>query len=113
MRNFQPGLEAVESSAEYGIYVWILPNGEPFQDDDGNTLNIPSMKHDIKNMNLLAKSAAYWGKPDGVAKFMPGVGRVTDDQAREDRDRMAEGLTPYGDTDNWKELFANERNAGK
>ena len=43
---------------------------------------------------------------------MPGVGRVTDDQAREDIDRMAEGLTPYGDTGNWKELFANERNAG-
>jgi hypothetical protein len=24
---------------------------------------------------------------------------------------MAEGLTPYGDTDNWKEVFHNARNA--
>jgi hypothetical protein len=24
---------------------------------------------------------------------------------------MAEGLTPYGDTDNWKEVFQNARNA--
>jgi len=109
MNNNKQGVEAVESNAQYGLYVWILPNGEPFKDDDGNMLNIPSMKHDIKKMSLLSKSAAYWGKPDGVAKFMPGVGRVSDTQAREDIDRMAEGLTPYGDTDNWKELFANER----
>jgi hypothetical protein len=24
---------------------------------------------------------------------------------------MAEGLTPYGDTDNWREVFHNARNA--
>ena len=113
MNNNKNGVQAVESSADYGIYVWILPNGEPFKDDEGNTLNIPSMRHDIKNMSLLAKSAAYWGKPDGVAKFMPGVGRVTDSEAQEDIERMANGLTPYGDTDNWKEIFANERKSGR
>lgn len=113
MNNMKQGVQAVESSAEYGIYVWILPNGEPFKDDEGNTLNIPSMRHDIKNMSLLAKSASYWGKPDGVAKFMPGVGRVTDSEAAEDIERMANGLTPYGDSDNWKEIFANERKSGR
>jgi hypothetical protein len=40
---------------------------------------------------------------------MPGVGRATDTQAREDIERMAEGLTPYGDSENWKELFSNGR----
>lgn len=103
------GVQAVESTADYGIYVWILPNGEPFKDDEGNTLNIPSMKHDIEKMRTLAKAAAYWGKPDGEAKFMAGVGRSTDAQAREDVERMANGETPYGDTDNWREIFANER----
>jgi hypothetical protein len=44
---------------------------------------------------------------------MPGVGRVSDTQARQDIDRMAEGYTPYGDTDNWKEIFANERKSGR
>lgn len=110
MNNNKNGVQAVESTADYGIYVWILPNGEPFKDDEGNTLNIPSMRYDIHNMKLLAKSAAYWGKPDGTAKFMPGVGRVTDAEAREDVERMANGLTPYGDTDNWREIFANAKN---
>lgn len=110
MSNRKKLVNAVESKAEYGIYVWILPNGEPFMDDRGNTLNVPSKKYDISKMNALAEAAKYWGKPDGQAKFMPGVGRATDDQAREDIERMSEGLTPYGDTDNWREVFQNARN---
>lgn len=110
MNNRKNGLDVVQSTADYGIYVWILPNGEPFKDDEGNTLNIPSMKGDMKNIGLLTKAAAYWGQPDGLPKFMPGVGRVTDAEAREDIERMANGLTPYGDTDNWKEIFANAKN---
>jgi hypothetical protein len=110
MSNQNQKLTVVEDKSKYGIYVWILPNGEPFMDDDGNTLNVPSVQFDIQKMKSLAEAAAYWGKPDGSPKFMPGVGRVTDEQAREDVQRMAEGLTPYGDTENWKELFLNARN---
>jgi hypothetical protein len=105
-------VQAVQSSAEYGIYVWQLPNGSNFQDDQGNTLNVPARKYDIQKMKQLADAAAYWGKPEGKAVFMPGVGRSSDTQAQEDIDRMAEGLTPYGDTDNWREVFHNARNAG-
>jgi hypothetical protein len=110
MSNTKNKVNAVESKAEYGIYVWILPNGEPFMDDHGNTLNVPSRKYDISKMKALADAASYWGKPEGEAKFMPGVGRSSDSQAREDQDRMIEGLTPYGDTENWREVFQNARN---
>ena len=109
MSKRQNKLQVVEDTANFGIYVWILPNGEPFMDDDGNTLNVPSMQYDIAKMKQLADAAAYYGKPDGTAKFMPGVGRATDDQYREDVERMASGLTPYGDTSNWRELFRNAR----
>lgn len=102
-------IQVVENKSSHGIYVWILPNGEPFMDDDGNTLNVPSVQYDISKMKSLADAAAYWGKPEGTAKFMPGVGRASENQAREDIERMAQGLTPYGDTENWKELFNNAR----
>lgn len=111
MSNMNQKIKAVESTAEYGLYVWKLPNGEYFTDGDGNTLNVPSMKFDIQKMNRLAEAAAYYGAPDGQAFFMAGVGRATDSMLAEDTERMASGLTPYGDTDNWRELFANERNA--
>jgi hypothetical protein len=102
-------IQVVQNSANYGIYVWILPNGEPFMDDQGNTLNVPSMQYDIKKMKALADAAAYYGKPDGQAMFMPGVGRATETQYKEDVERMASGYTPYGDTGNWRELFQNAR----
>jgi hypothetical protein len=109
MSKPQNKLSVVENKSSHGIYVWILPNGEPFMDDNGNTLNVPSVQYDIAKMKSLAEAAAYWGKPEGSPKFMPGVGRVTDTQAREDIERMAEGLTPYGDSENWRELFNNAR----
>ncbi|CAB5221756.1 hypothetical protein UFOVP359_53 [uncultured Caudovirales phage] len=109
MSNQKNKLSVVENKSSHGIYVWILPNGEPFTDGDGNTLNVPSVQYDISKMKSLAEAAAYWGKPEGSPKFMPGVGRVSDTQAREDINRMAEGLTPYGDSENWRELFNNAR----
>lgn len=109
MSNNKNKLAVVQNNANYGLYVWILPSGEPLMDDDGNTLNVPAIQYDIQKMAALAQAAAHYGFPDGTAKFMPGVGRATDTQYREDIDRMANGLTPYGDTGNWSELFRNAR----
>jgi hypothetical protein len=103
-------IQPVRSSAKYGLYVWKLPNGKFFEDDQGNVLNIPSYEHDIEKMSKLSQAAAYWGKPDGKPEFIPGVGRATEAQYEEDIDRMASGLTPYGDTDAWREEFNNARN---
>lgn len=109
MQNKKHKVQAVGDGSNYGIYVWMLPNGEFFQDDDGNTLNVPSMKYDIQKMKSLQDAAAYYGKPEGKAVFIPGVGRATDTQYAEDIERMKSGLTPYGDTSNWRELFRNAR----
>lgn len=110
MANRENKLQVVEDKSNFGIYVWQLPNGDFFEDDEGNTLNVPSMKYDVQKMKALADAAAYYGKPEGQPVFLPGTGRATETQYREDIERMASGLTPYGDTGNWRELF---RNAGK
>lgn len=103
-------IKPVKSSAKYGLYVWKLPNGELFQDENGNTLNVPSYEHDIEKMSKLSQAAAYWGKPEGQPVFMAGVGRATESEYEEDMERMISGLTPYGDTDAWREEFNNARN---
>jgi hypothetical protein len=109
MSNKQNKVQVVGDKSTYGIYVWRLPNGDFFQDDDGNTLNVPSVKYDIQKMKALSDAAAYYGQPQGEAVFLAGTGRATDDQYREDIERMASGYTPYGDTSNWRELFRNAR----
>lgn len=111
MENKKNGITVVQDESKYGIYAWQLPNGKLFMDDDGNTLNIPAMKYDLEAIKEITNAAKYYGEPEGKAVFLAGVGRASESQAREDIDRMAEGLTPYGDISNWKEIFANERNS--
>ena len=109
MNNTKNKVQVVQDQSSYGIYVWRLPNGDFFQDDDGNTLNVPSMQFDIKKMKQISDAASYYGKSEGEAVFLPGVGRATEEQYREDLERMSNGYTPYGDTSNWRELFQNAR----
>jgi len=110
MINNKNGLSVVQSTADFGVYVWQLPNGQNFEDEDGNVLNIPSMRYDLQKIKHITEAARHYGQPEGQPVFLAGVGRVTEETAREDIDRMAEGLTPYGDTENWKEVF---RSAGR
>lgn len=97
------GLHIVEDKSNYGIYVWLLPDGSVFKDDDNNVLNIPSMRGDIEKMSEIRKAASYWGQPEGQPVFIAGIGRVTEEEYQEDQHRMSEGLLPYGDVGAWRD----------
>lgn len=87
-------IKSVQSKADYGLYVWMMTNGKPFSDGNGNVLNIPGRKYDIEKMAQVANAARYYGAPDGEAKFVPGVQRVSKMRHSEEIDRMKEGLIP-------------------
>lgn len=106
-------LSVVEDPTPYGIYVWVLPNGEVFKDDDGNVLNIPSMKGDLDKISNIKQAAAYYGQPDGQPSFIPGVGRVTEEEYQQDLYMMSEGQTPYGDTGAWRDAGRARRTLDK
>jgi len=110
MSKHQQKIVPVENPEDFGVYIWLDKAGNPFQDDDGNTLNIPSRNYDIQKMKIIAEAAAYWGCPEGTAKFLPGVGRLTESEFESEKERMLSGLTPYGDTGAWRETFKNARN---
>jgi hypothetical protein len=103
-------IQPIRSAAKFGLYVWKLPDGSYFSDNLGNTLNVPSYEHDIEKMSRLTEAARYWGKPEGKPVFLAGVGRATESEYQEDLERMSSGLTPYGDTDSWREEFKNAGN---
>ena len=83
-----------ENFTNAGIYVWKLPTGKYFTDGEGNALSIESMKGDIAQIAKLKQAAAYYGEPDGEPYFFAGLGRVTDEEYSEQKQRMAEGLIP-------------------
>lgn len=79
---------------DWGLYFWRLPDGHLFKDQDGNLLNIPSMRGDLSKIAELRKAAAYYGQPDGEAWFYAGIKRATDEQYEEQKQRLKEGLIP-------------------
>jgi len=83
-----------EPFSNYGIYVWQLPSGKFFTDDNGNALSIDSMKGDESRIALLRNEAAWNGQPHGQAVFFANVRKVSDEEYSEQLDRMAQGLIP-------------------
>lgn len=79
---------------DWGLYFWKKSDGHLFRDEDGNMLNIPSMKGDFANIAELRKAAAYYGEPDGEPYFVSGMKRATEEEYSEQVDRMKQGLIP-------------------
>lgn len=78
----------------WGIYVWKKSNGKWFTDGQGNVLNIPANKGDENQIQKLRDAAAHYGEPDGEPVFFGGMGRISDEEYSEQKDRMAQGLIP-------------------
>jgi len=79
---------------DWGLYFWRLPSGHLFKDEDGNLLNIPSMRGDLSKMAELRKAAAHYGEPEGEPWFYAGIKRATDEEYSEQKQRLKEGLLP-------------------
>ncbi|NDB84199.1 MAG: hypothetical protein EB127_16005 [Alphaproteobacteria bacterium] len=108
----KPKLSVVKDNSKYGIYVWRLPDGSIFADQDRNVLNIPSEKGDLTKISEIRKAAAHYGQPDGDAVFIPGVGRVSEEEYQQDLERMESGLLTYGDTGAWRDAARARRTLG-
>jgi hypothetical protein len=83
-----------EPFSNAGIYVWQLPSGKFFTDDEGNALSIESMKDDPSKIKELSDAARYNGQPEGKAVFFPNVRKISDEEYSEQKDRMMQGLIP-------------------
>jgi hypothetical protein len=83
-----------EPFSKAGMYVWVKPDGKFFTDNDGNVLNIPSMKDDQVKIKELRQAAAYYGQAEGKELFMSNLARVSEETHSEQVDRMSQGLIP-------------------
>jgi hypothetical protein len=101
MKNLK--MSIVQDPSPFGLYVWKLPNGEIYKNDEGNILNIPSLKGDKDKIKNIQDAAKSYGEPEGEAVFIPGVGRVSEEEYQQDLYLMKEGYTPYGDTGAWRD----------
>ena len=87
--------KVIEKNYAWGLYVYKKSNGKWFTDGEGSVLNIPAMRGDLSKIAELKKAAMYYGdEGDGECIFVPGLGRVTEEQYSEMVDRMKQGLIP-------------------
>lgn len=84
----------VVQETNFGMYVWETLDGHMVGDDDGNIMNIVAMRGDIQAQKKLQEAARYYGFPDGTAKFLEGVRRVSDEERAQQINRFKEGQVP-------------------
>jgi hypothetical protein len=88
-----PRVTIVEET-NIGLYVWMLPNGQPLSDDDANFLAIPARRGDKRRIKLLQQAAASYGYPEGEAYFYAGSHRVSEEEFWNQVERMMNGEIP-------------------
>ena len=84
----------INKAYDWGLYFWKLPSGHLFHDEDGNMLNIPSMRNDLSKISEIRRAAAHYGQPEGTPWFYAGISRISDEGYSEQVDRMKNGLIP-------------------
>lgn len=82
------------NEAEYGVYVWEMPDGRWVGDDEGNWMLISGVKGDRVAMKKLEEAAKSYGITEGAPVFLSGHRRVSDEEYEEQRQRMLLGLVP-------------------
>lgn len=89
----KPRVTVVEET-NIGMYIWMLPHGEPLMDDEANMLAIPSRRGDKKRMDLLRQAAKSYGYPEGEPYFYAGSRRISDEEFWEQIERIMNGEIP-------------------
>ena len=84
----------LDKNYTWGIYFRKKANGKPFTDGNGSVLNIPAHKGDMIQIEKLKREATALGHGDGSYEFIPGAGRVSEEEYSEQLDRMKQGLIP-------------------
>jgi hypothetical protein len=87
----------VVDEADYGVYLWQMPNGQYVGDDQQNFLSVSAMKGDIQKIAALRRAVAEFDIHVGEPVFLAGRRKITDEEYEEQKERMKEGLIadPY------------------
>jgi hypothetical protein len=84
----------VVEEAEYGVYVWEMPDGKWVGDDDGNFLSVNAMRHDSVKLKMLLDSVRHYGVLVGKPVFLSGHRKIDDEEFETQKQRQAFGLIP-------------------
>lgn len=78
----------------YGVCIWIMPDGLPLSDGDGY-LSAEGPMNDPVIEKKMIEAVKYWtGSTEGYIAWVPGARKITSSELDDQKDRLANGLTP-------------------
>jgi len=80
--------------ANWGIYVWQMPDDSVVRDEEGAYMSVQSMRGDIRQIKKLKELAKYYGLEEGHPIFFAGHRPVSDEELEEQKSRAALGMVP-------------------
>ncbi len=91
-----PGMRLQEVlEYEHGLYLWQLPDGSFFKNEEGEYLSIASVIGDINRMNIIRKTAEHYGAPaGGKPVFKQGARQVSKSEYEYTMERFLDGKLP-------------------
>ena len=103
---------SVVEEVNYGLYLWMMPDGLVC-DEEGNYLNIASMKGDIRKINKIKEIAKYHGLEEGKPVWFSGYRQVSNEEYESQKERLEWGLIPDElDVPAIKEDLQNQKKMG-
>src|SRR4051794_19321705 len=93
---------------EYGLYIWMMPDGSVVKDEEDNFMCIASREGDFRKIKLLQDAAKSFGIEVGRAFFLPGRRKVDNEEFERQKARLEAGLIPDEyDAAAWAEEIRN------
>lgn len=84
----------------FGVAIWIMADGLPLTDADGNVLSAEGLVDDEVLEKRVAEAAKYWtGSDEGYVRWIPGARKISASERDDQAERLSQGLIadPYED----------------
>ena len=94
----------------YGVCMWVLPDGKPLMDADGNVLSAEGFVGDPDIEKRVLEAGIYWsGSDEGEVAWVHGARKISSSERDDQADRLNNGLLP----DPYEDFFDGLRKNGR
>jgi hypothetical protein len=94
----------------FGVCIWVMEDGLPLTDSDGNLLCAEGLIDDKAIEKKVAEAARYWtGSSVGTTRWVAGARKISSSERDDQAERLSNGLIadPYEDI--FDSYFAHKR----
>jgi hypothetical protein len=94
----------------FGICIWIMEDGLPLSDADGQLLCAEGLVDDKEIEKKVAEAARYWtGSSNGTTRWVAGARKVSSSEREDQAERLSNGLIADPYEDFFDAYFAHKR----